>query len=755
MPNFNIRDLLRFKPKWDFFITALILLFAVDIILLNFPLTNILGYEYSASNAIIITLLSGFYAIHLLKKDIFLLGKEDILSFLGQILRANIYFQVLPFLLSFVAAIFVRNCSFLHGILFYIVLTLPASIIGTSLALAAYFLIPKFPRIVFSVLFLIILFSPIFEIYFNPQIYFFNSIIGYYPGTIYDESLSVSFKLVIYRLLNLLFFCSIGLWALRSISSRKQFSLRNVLLFAGVIVVVSGIFVSLESPLGYATTESRMKSELSGNLETDHFSIYFDKKIGRTYVENLALLHEYYYQEVVHYLNAEPKGKITSFLFLNSAQKKELLGSAEADVAMPWKYQIFINFDNYDETLKHEIAHCVSASFGVTPFRISSGFNPALLEGIATAADNRYNYNTIDYMASLAYNNGYRFPIETLFQSLNFFGQTSSLSYIYAGSFIKFLIERYGIERFKRIYRGEAYASVYDKSLSDLGREYYYYIGGQNLALNRKDEANFYYGRPTIFKKVCARYMAKKVEDGWQLYNSGDYNKSKELFEYLLNYSDSYQPLLGYIYSLRKLNDAAMALAILNQRKENFRNSSYYYNLELLEGDLSVANKEFQSAGAIYRQLITQSPSIEYHCLSSLRERIVNDTSLISRYINGSEYDKYSLLKKLNSDSVFTASIPAMINLSEKLNENYQDFVNFIKNRLSAYSLTSSYAALKMSKYALKKRDFENARIFALTALNYQQNKDFTEMLNENLKQVNWFLYSSDVIRLNFKWNSY
>ncbi|MGE5679837.1 MAG: hypothetical protein ACM34K_03050 [Bacillota bacterium] len=672
-----------------------------------------------------------------------------------KLIKDNFLFIALPFLLSLISAIIVRNCSFFYGTLFYIVLTVPSFVVGSALGLICYFIMPRFPKLLFGVIFLIVLILPAIEIYFNPQIYFFNPLIGYYPGTIYDESLKMSTNIVLYRMLNLIFFSAAAAFIIRSIAHKKHFSNTFVIIVAGSLILISSIFSILKSPLGFATSEGKMKSVLSGNLETEHFSIYFDKRISRKIIENLALRHEYYYQEVVHYLNAEPKSKLTSFLFYDAQQKKELLGSAAADVAMPWKYQLFINYENHDETLRHEIAHCITADFGITPFRLSAGFNPSLLEGIAAAADNRYGTHTVHYMAALAYNNGYRVPIETIFSGFNFFGQTSTLSYMYSGSFIRFMIERYGIERFKKIYQGGNYNEVYNKSLNDLAKEYYYYIGSLSLALNRVDEANYYYGRPTIFKKVCARYVATKTDDGWNSFRQGNYYESKDVFEDLFNYSHSYQALLGYVYSLKKLENSSIALDVLDQNIENFHNSAYFYDLQLLKGDLSVENKEYYAAGNAYREIQRQNPSKDYYCLSSLRERIINDTSLISKYINGSEYDKYTLLKKLNSDSVFTASVPAMITLSEKLNENYHDFINYFKNRLSSYSLISSYSALKLSKFALKENDLQNARIFALTALNYKDDKDFTEILNQNLKTIEWFMYSSDLVRFNFKWNSF
>ena len=129
-----------------------------------------------------------------------------------------------------------------------------------------------------------------------------------------------------------------------------------------------------------------------------------------------------------------------SFIFKNNIQKGELFGSENADVAKPWLYQIYTTAGSYDNSLRHEIAHIFSSSFGAGLFKIAHNFNPALIEGIAEASAPLYNTWYIDQIASIAFNNNYRFAIDNLYNGFNFFGQTSGLSYVYAGSFTKYII---------------------------------------------------------------------------------------------------------------------------------------------------------------------------------------------------------------------------------------------------------------------------------------------------------------------------
>ncbi len=103
----------------------------------------------------------------------------------------------IPFAITVVNSIVVGFCSFTDGLLFYLVITFPSVVIGSALGAAIFVLLKKFRIISFIILYLFILFIPVLEIYFNPQVYLYNPLFAYFPGTIYDEGLSVDLKLTL------------------------------------------------------------------------------------------------------------------------------------------------------------------------------------------------------------------------------------------------------------------------------------------------------------------------------------------------------------------------------------------------------------------------------------------------------------------------------------------------------------------------------------------------------------------------------
>lgn len=59
--------------------------------------------------------------------------------------------------------------------------------------------------------------------------------------------------------------------------------------------------------------------------------------------------------------------------------------------------------------------------FGSGVFKVAAGLNPYLIEGIAVAADPVYDNNDINYIASIAYNNGFKPDLNNLFNYFSFF----------------------------------------------------------------------------------------------------------------------------------------------------------------------------------------------------------------------------------------------------------------------------------------------------------------------------------------------
>lgn len=732
---------------YNFFVVYLFIIILFDFLLQLFPLTKVFGYEYSAANSIIIVFLTGLFSITTLKKN--QINEKTNKSFLFIWASAFSFFLVIPPLISILHSILTMACSLKDGALFYIVITMPAVLVGIFLGLTAFSISKKFSVLIFILLFIMILLIPVFEFYFNPQVYFFNPVFGLIQGTIYDEVLKITNKFLIYRILNSLYFGVGGFLLFYSLIKSNKI-LKWFTLFFSLIIAAAFIYIS--PSLGYSTTFTKLNNELSNEVITKHFIIHFPPQLNKEKMEAIALYHEYYYSQLKDYFNFGLPGRLNSYIFLDDRQKEILFGTANADMAKPWLNSIFVTSNDYDKSLKHEIAHCFSNGFGESLISLSLLGHPFLVEGIAVAAAPVIDDNTVDYLASLAYRNGFKIDLNSMFNGFSFYTQASTTSYIYAGSFVNYLIKKYGINKFGKLFRGEKFQKVYGKSLNVEGNEYFKFISHYDTT-GTMDEAYYYFGRKSIFYKVCPRYISEKLADAWSLYNEENYLEAKKIFRNILDLTDNYSAVIGFVNCNSKLGNKYEAISFLTAKLNSFKKTAYYYNIEFTLADLLSENNEYIKADSLYSEIILQNPSQTLYNLSGLRIELLKNTNLLIPYLEGSDFDKYIIIsdynKSLQSYS-YNTFLP-MINLSQNLKESYSFFLKRFNKPIEATDYTSCYAIYKLSNFMLLHLDYTNARKAAAMALRYKYDKNLNTLLEANFEKTEWFYYNHSKILDNSK----
>jgi hypothetical protein len=729
--------MIRAIKKNNYLLVYLLIIAIVNLFLLTLPLTNVFGYEFSAVNALLISFLSGLYLLSYFKSN----DKEKNDTHTKSLFKTFIVMLLVPIVISLAKSIIFGFCSFWDGLCFYLIITTPSVIIGGAIGSFVHYVIRRFRVIAFILLFILILLIPVLEIYFNPQIYLYNPLFAYFPGTIYDEGLSVDFKLILYRFFNLLFFSSVLFYFLKWRNKpASKFVTRSYIV---MIIIIVSVFYFFFSPFfGFTNTNSSLKNQLSFCIESKHFIIHTDKRIEKKDLKLIVLNQEYYYSQLSNFFNDAPDTKITAYIFFDKIQKRQLFGSGNADVSKPWLNSVYVSYDSWESTLKHEIAHCFTAKFGSGVFKLAAGFNPALIEGVAEAADGFYDENGIDYLASLAFKNKYRIDINSLFSSFSFFGSVSSLSYIYSGSFIKYLTAEYGIDKVKKLYYTNDFENTYNEKLETIDQDYEKFLDTLKT-ISTKERANYYFGRKSLISKVCPRYISSSLTEAWEFYSIKEYSKASNIFENILSKSENYSSIVGLAKIYEDSDSLEKAINILKTNIEIFSGTSSEYDLKFRLAELYVKNDELPKARKIYELISETKPSRRLQLLSHSRIALLNEGT-IKEYVTGSDFDKYVILKKLNSKFYNYATIPLMIDLSDLLDEDYYLFLDNFRDYFEVKDEISSYAVYKISEYMLSNFDYVNARKFAGLALRYKGNPNLTELFYEQFKKTEWFVKNSD-----------
>lgn len=640
--------------------------------------------------------------------------------------------------MGIIKSFFVFPCSVKDGIIFYLLFVIPNIVVSFSVSVLATWFVQKFRITLSFVILLIISLLPVIEIYFYPQVFFYNPIIGFYPGTIYDEGIAIDSVLISYRVIIFIYFTFISLLPLIDLYTKKKSFLFKY--FYLIAILIPALLFYIFSPLlGYSSNKNRIVGILSEKIETRHFDIYLPRNVESSEKKIIEIEHEYYFEELKEIFKTVPDRKITSYVFADSEQKRELMGAGRADVAKPWLYEIYTELGSRDQTLKHEIAHIFTAPFGVTPFKVANNFNPALIEGIAMAAEGEFDDLPIDDVVANAYKCGFKVNLDKFFNGgFSFFTNSSNLSYAFAGSFVWYLVANNGIEKFKTLYASGDFNAAYGKPFSALKEEYLVKLKKNNVDSNIH-QAYYYFGGRSIFTKVCPRYVASESEKGWELFYGKHYDKALQVFTHLEELTSNYSSLMGISACMLKLNKWNECADLMRKKLNGFKDTNYYYNLELKLADFLYLSGKTTQSDSLYTEIINQKPHIRLVKTAELRRELITQSRL-EGYLTGNDIQRYLILKRLLLYGYTDAALPAFLDLSRILKISPAVTTKFVFN-LKGVDKTIDKNQQQLSK-------FTNYSLSKYLYLNLYFNEAYSYGIFTNLhNRLNWITNDFTFIR--------
>jgi len=718
--------------KKNLFLQILLLLHVVNnLILLTLPLTKYFSFEFASVNGFFLVIYVGLFTLH---EDKFKSSALAVKVFQIKLLLFVGIFLMIPVLLAFIFHLIRSDCSFLDGFKFYAVLTFPAVIIGYALGLLSDFINKKYAYLLFILLLMLIAAIPVIEIFFRPQIYFYNPLIPFFPGTMYDEDIDVTFALALYRFFNLLFFGGI-IYLIRKQQVKELKISKSIFYF--VIILVAGSFIYFTPTFGFSSTKTSLQKILQKKIETENFIIYLPNRVSKKEEVYIRQLHEFYYERLTSFFKEKPDAKITSFVFATAVEKRKYFGAGNADVAKPWLNQIYLSLDTYEQSVNHELAHIFAGKWSNNILRIDANFNPATVEGIASAADPVYDELDIHYLAFLASQNNLGVSIQNLFSGFSFFSNVSSLSYIYSGSFCKYLMDEYGAEKFRNYYRKGDFEKSFDQPLTAAITRYHKFIKSKNFS-NEMHTANYYFGRQPLVQKVCPRYLANKTNAIYKLIDEKNYASARNEILSIKDYCKNYSLLNGLIYCAEAENPGS-AETLLTNNLLNYKNTPYYYLLQLKLEDEKILSEKYSEAKSILDSLLVWHPAERLAARVHLRKIFLEKNENARLFLNGEEIDRFTLLVnefKLNPSVVL---LLPLIDYVEEEKYSYTSFKNLIDEVTPNAINEDWYSVLQLVRFTIKNNDFVAAEKFMKLLENTIPNFASESLQNEKDKLA-WFI---------------
>ncbi|RKY93352.1 MAG: hypothetical protein DRQ01_04965, partial [Ignavibacteriae bacterium] len=215
--------------------------------------------------------------------------------------------------------------------------------------------------------------------------------------------------------------------------------------------------------------------------------------------------------------------------------------------------------------------------------------------------------------------------------------------------------------------------------------------------------------------------------------------------------SDSYSALLGLAFCLEKIDSLDSAIEIISGKISMFEKTSYKYNLMLKLADMKAKNENLEEAKILYLDLVDKNPNRRLKYIADLRMKLSEEPERLNKYLTGSDYDKYFILKELNKQEYYYFSFPVLIRLSESLQEDYNIFLKQFEKRLIVNDYHSSYGIFLLSKYMMKSFDFLLARKMAGLSMRYREDANYLNILVENYEKTEWLYANSDSLLADMK----
>ncbi len=721
------------------------------------PLLNYLGYEFSTAIALVASFVSGFLTIAFMRLESdpsSPIPHHPLRTFI-RVLVLNLSLLVIPLAVILANAFFVKNCSFLQGFGLFVLIPIVSVVFSSALGFfcAVHY---RHAKIIFALFFLATVAYALALGYFTPAIFSYNFFYGFFPGLTYDEALSIRPALVWFRLVTLFvagIFVGMSVLLLRTTSPadsvwKKGTTLLRSLtqgrtaILSCVVVLALGLLWWFRGELGFESHRGFIQQQLGSSFTTKHFVLYYAKEsYDDEEIRWIGAEHEFRLKQISDVLNVPFKGKIESYIYPSEVSKQRLIGAGNTNIAKPWSSQIHITKQSLDNTLKHELVHVLAAPFGL-PI-VNASLSTGLVEGLAMAIDWDWGNRTPHEYSAAMRKFGITPDIAPLMTPTGFAAQSSSVSYVLAGSFCRYLIEVHGIRAMMLLYRSTDYEKVYGRPLEKLIADWQTFLDKIPVRDEDRDAIDVYFRRPPIFRKVCARVIAERNNRASKRFSERNYEGAAELYEQSFQDGRSYESLAGYMSSELYIKNYPAVIATFDTIIRP--STSHYLPLLLNVGVAQYATQNYAGAQELFRRVETadlSEPLTEAAIVRSAAiEDTVNRSALLNYFVStASDSQRVRMLDSLAQHSTLhwlPIYLKGKVLFRLHLWKETLQTLAELNPRLEQKNLEA--IRLKTMGYSLfRLRRFEDAKSRFWQSLNYSDSEGAKNEVNDWVERCDW-----------------
>ena len=184
------------------YLVSLILVFIFSVILSLFPLIGVLGFEYAVFSSVFLSFVVIFISAEAFNDS---LSRSysgfSTVDFLSKLFLINLLLLLINFAVGLASSLIRKDCSLESGIYFYILIPLISVVYSTAVGSLSGLIFRRRGFIIGSLILIVTILFSIYELYYQSHIFFFNPVIGYFPGSVYDKFIPITSTLILYRLI--------------------------------------------------------------------------------------------------------------------------------------------------------------------------------------------------------------------------------------------------------------------------------------------------------------------------------------------------------------------------------------------------------------------------------------------------------------------------------------------------------------------------------------------------------------------------
>ena len=338
------------------------------------------------------------------------------------------------------------------------------------------------------------------------------------------------------------------------------------------------------------------------SYESEHFIFYYDEDyLTADEIATIAQNQEALFTEICNHLGIEFTEKIEYYLYGDRKEWEGIPGAYAMLTEIRFLCIFCVDFCKEGLNDAHEMTHALSTKIG-----FQHGF---LAEGLAVyVEDYCIGGENLHGIIRILHEEGRLTPLEDLIED---YWCDILYNYDIAGSFAVFLIEEYGIEKFKELYAKPpgyfAFLEVYDKSIYVLEAEWIAVVGQAEVTQRERDLVRY---RDSIeeglaiyidleFGEVEYGAYPARAEEGICLFREQYKDNPEGAFTHLAQFNEGMVAWKEAIETFEK----ALEQQGYQEKAESFGKAAFLYEIAGDEDMITLSQKYATTYGSLQKVL--------------------------------------------------------------------------------------------------------------------------------------------------------